>query len=143
MPPAVRPDVETQSVPAPRERPWLLAFLIAPDAVISLGLASGALTFLLRNEGVTPDRAASISALIMVPHSIYFLWGPVTDFWMRRRTWIMVAAVAAAVGGAGRISPALACDSVGRGIAVPWRVLGRNCCGGMRRHHGCAHQRDQ
>src|ERR1035441_518455 len=70
MPPALRPDVETQSVPQPRDRPWLLAFLIAPDAVISLGLASGALTFLLRNEGVTPDRAASIAALIALPHAI-------------------------------------------------------------------------
>jgi MFS family permease len=114
MPPASRPDVETQPVPAPRERPWLLAFLIAPDAVISLGLASGALTFLLRNEGVTPARAASISALIMVPHSIYFLWGPVTDFWMRRRTWIMVAAVAAAV--------AVLAAFHQQSLATPWAV---------------------
>lgn len=79
----------------PRERPWLIAFLIAPDAVISLGLASGALTYLLRNEGVTPERAASIAALIALPHAIYFLWGPITDFWMRRRTWLMIAAAAA------------------------------------------------
>ena len=97
MPPAVRPEVETQSPAAPHERPWLLAFLIAPDAVISLGLASGALTFLLRNEGVTPGRAASIAALIALPHAIYFFWGPITDFWMRRRTWLMIAAAAAAV----------------------------------------------
>ena len=78
------------------ERPWLYGFLIAPDAVISLGLASGALTFLLRNEAVAPDRAASIAALIALPHAIYFLWGPVTDFWMRRRTWLIAAAFAAA-----------------------------------------------
>jgi PAT family beta-lactamase induction signal transducer AmpG len=96
MPPAVRPEVETQSPAARHERPWLVAFLIAPDAVISLGLASGALTFLLRNEGVTPGRAASIAALIALPHAIYFLWGPITDFWMRRRTWLMIAATAAA-----------------------------------------------
>lgn len=96
MPPAVRPEVETQSPPARRELPWLFAFLIAPDAVISLGLASGALTFLLRNEGVAPGRAASIAALIALPHAIYFFWGPITDFWMRRRTWLMIAAAAAA-----------------------------------------------
>lgn len=78
------------------ERPWLFAFLIAPDAVISLGLVGGALTFLLRNEGVDPARAASISALIALPHAIYFLWGPITDFWMRRRTWLIAAAAAAA-----------------------------------------------
>jgi MFS transporter, PAT family, beta-lactamase induction signal transducer AmpG len=97
MPAAASGPAAADAAATGHERPWLIAFLIAPDAVVSLGLASGALTFLLRNQGVTPDRAASISALIMVPHSIYFLWGPVTDFWMRRRTWIMVAAVAAAV----------------------------------------------
>ena len=78
------------------ERPWLFGFLIAPDAVISLGLVGGALTFLLRNQGVDPARAASISSLIALPHAIYFFWGPITDFWMRRRTWLMVAAAAAA-----------------------------------------------
>ena len=114
MPPALRPDLGAQSVPPPRDRPWLLAFLIAPDAVISLGLASGALTFLLRNEGVAPDRAASISALIMLPHSIYFLWGPITDFWMRRRTWIVVAAVAAAV--------AVLAAFHQHSLATPWAV---------------------
>ena len=89
MPPAVRQEAETQSPAAPHERPWLFSFLIAPDAVISLGLASGALTFLLRNEGVTPERAASIAALIALPHAIYFFWGPITDFWMRRRIWLL------------------------------------------------------
>ncbi len=79
------------------ERPWLYAFLIAPDAVISIGLVSGALTFLLRNEGVDPGRAASIAALIALPHAIYFLWGPVTDFFFQRRFWIIAASAAAAV----------------------------------------------
>ncbi len=58
---AVPPALEDQSLPPPRERPWLFAFLIAPDAVISIGLVSGALTYLLRNEGVDPARAAGIS----------------------------------------------------------------------------------
>ena len=97
MPPAFRPDPDAQSVPPTRDRPWLYAFLIAPDAVISIGLVSGALTFLLRNEGVDPARAASISALIALPHAIYFLWGPVTDFWFQRRFWILAASIAAAV----------------------------------------------
>jgi MFS family permease len=89
--------VENPSSPPPHERPWLFALLIAPDAVISIGLVSGALTFLLRNEGVDPARAASISALIALPHAIYFLWGPITDFWFQRRFWILAASIAAAV----------------------------------------------
>ncbi len=80
-----------------RERPWLFTFLIAPDAVISLGLVSGGLSYLLRDQGVTPSRAASIVALLSLPHAIYFLWGPVTDFWMRRRTWLMASSIAAAL----------------------------------------------
>jgi PAT family beta-lactamase induction signal transducer AmpG len=97
MTPTGGPEIETESPSIARDRPWLFAFLIAPDAVISLGLVGGALTFLLRNEGVTPGRAASISALIALPHAIYFFWGPVTDFWMRRRTWLMLASVVAAI----------------------------------------------
>lgn len=96
MPPAARSEVETQSPARPHERPWLFSLLIAPDAVISIGLVSGALTFLLRNEGVDPTRAASISALIALPHAIYFLWGPITDFWFQRRAWLVAAAIAAA-----------------------------------------------
>lgn len=80
-----------------RERPWLFTFLIAPEAVVAIGLVDGALSFLLRNEGVDPGRAASIVALLSLPHAIYFLWSPVTDFWMRRRAWLMASAAAAAL----------------------------------------------
>lgn len=97
MQPAECGQIESESPPDLHERPWLFSFLIAPDAVISLGLVSGALTFLLRNEGVDPARAASIAALIAIPHAIYFLWGPLTDFWIRRRTWLIFAASAAAI----------------------------------------------
>jgi MFS transporter, PAT family, beta-lactamase induction signal transducer AmpG len=88
---------ERESPVAPHERPWLFNFLIAPDAVISLGLLGGGLSYLLRGEGVDPARAASMIALLSLPHAIYFLWGPLTDFWMRRRTWLIVSAAAAAV----------------------------------------------
>ena len=88
--------LEVQSA-APRERPWLFNVLIAPDAVISLGLIGGALSFLLRKQGVNPATAASIVALLSLPHTIYFLWGPLTDFWLARRTWLLLTAFAAAV----------------------------------------------
>jgi PAT family beta-lactamase induction signal transducer AmpG len=70
--------------------------LIAPEAVIAVGLVGGALAYLLRNEGVDPARGASLVALLSLPHAIYFLWGPLTDFWMGRRTWLMAGAVASA-----------------------------------------------
>ncbi len=96
MPSAVLSAIEDPSQPAPRERPWLFSFLIAPDAVITLGLVSGALSYFLRIEGADPARAASIVALLSLPHAVYFLWGPLTDFFVRRRTWLMGSAVAAA-----------------------------------------------
>ena len=97
MQPAESALVERDSPTVSHERPWLFNFLIAPDAVISLGLINGALGFLLRDEGVDPAHAASIVALLCVPHAIYFCWGPVTDFWMRRRTWLLLASAASAL----------------------------------------------
>jgi len=114
MPPAARSEVETESPATPHERPWLFAFLITPDAVISLGLVSGAITYLLRDEGVNPARAASIAALLSLPHAIYFLWGPLTDFWMRRRTWLLLAAAASAI--------ALIAAFDQPQLATPWAV---------------------
>jgi PAT family beta-lactamase induction signal transducer AmpG len=127
-------EIESQSRATPHERPWLFAFLIAPEAVISLGLVGGALTFLLRDEGVTPGRAASISALIALPHAIYFFWGPVTDFWMRRRTWLMIAAATAAAA----VLAAFRQPTLATPWAVRWLFLGAcfgpvvaAACGGM------------
>lgn len=97
MLPAEGEPIASDAPPGPGERPWLFNFLIAPDAVISLGIVGGGLAYLLRNQGVDPARAASILALLSIPHAIYFLWGPVTDFWMRRRTWLMVSSAAAAL----------------------------------------------
>ena len=79
------------------ERPWLFGLLIAPMAVVSNGVIGGALSYLLRKQGVEPGRGAEIIALLNLPQTIYFLWSPVTDFWMRRRTWLMIASAAAGV----------------------------------------------
>ena len=90
-------EAEAQTPAVEHERPWLFTFLSAPGAVIAIGLVNGALSYLLRREGVDPGRAASIVALLGLPHTIYFLWGPLTDFWIRRRTWLVCAAFAAAI----------------------------------------------
>jgi PAT family beta-lactamase induction signal transducer AmpG len=131
---AVPREVEGRLPPPPHERPWLFAFLIAPDAVISLGLVGGALTFLLRNEGVDPARAASISALIALPHAIYFLWGPITDFWFQRRMWLLMASLATAVAVvfAFRMRPLGSASGVGLlFLAASIAVLAPSACGGM------------
>jgi MFS transporter, PAT family, beta-lactamase induction signal transducer AmpG len=97
MLPAPREDAEREIPPPPSERPWLFNFLIAPMAVMSIGLVGGALSYLLRREGVDPASGANIVAFVTLPHTIYFLWGPISDFWISRRNWLMLAAMVAAI----------------------------------------------
>ena len=81
-----------------KERPWVFALLIIPMAVLSNGVISGGLSFLLSKQGVPMARSASIISLLNLPQTIYFLWSPITDFWIRRRTWLMLAATTSAIG---------------------------------------------
>ena len=83
----------------PRERPWLFGLLVAPVAVVANGvLQGGALAFLLSRQGVPELRASQIISLLALPTTIYFLWSPITDFLVRRRTWLLISSVAAALG---------------------------------------------
>ncbi len=81
-----------------KERPWVFALLIIPMAVLSNGVISGGLSFLLSKQGVDMARSASIISLLNLPQTIYFLWSPITDFWIKRRTWLMLAATTGAIG---------------------------------------------
>jgi PAT family beta-lactamase induction signal transducer AmpG len=64
-------------------------------AVLSNGIISGVLSYLLRQQGVGIGRSSEIISLLILPQTIYFLWSPITDFWMLRRTWLIVGAIAA------------------------------------------------
>jgi hypothetical protein len=90
-------EQETSQTPIQKERPWLFSFLIAPTAVLSNGLIGGALSYLLRQQGVSIGRSSEIISLLILPQSIYFLWSPITDFWISRRSWLIVGAVGAAL----------------------------------------------
>jgi PAT family beta-lactamase induction signal transducer AmpG len=81
-----------------KERPWVFAFLIIPMAVLSNGVIGGGLSYLFTRHGVDMARGASIISLLNLPQTIYFLWSPITDFWIRRRTWLMLAATTGAIG---------------------------------------------
>jgi PAT family beta-lactamase induction signal transducer AmpG len=80
-----------------KERPWLFGLLVAPNAVLAFGIISGVLSYLLRKQGVGIGRSSEIIALLILPQTIYFIWSPITDFWIRRRTWLIVGAVASAL----------------------------------------------
>jgi PAT family beta-lactamase induction signal transducer AmpG len=81
----------------PETRLWLFGVLIGPNAVISHSVVGGTLSLLLRREGVGLAQSATIVSLLWLPFVTNFLWGPITDFWMRRRSWILTASIAAAL----------------------------------------------
>src|SRR6266852_2678256 len=83
---------------APRRLPppWLFG-ITAPPYGVDGGYLSTAMPYLLRNAGVPVDRIAGISALTLAPAVWYFLWTPLADFGLRRRSWlILMSALSAA-----------------------------------------------
>src|SRR5579872_6963828 len=75
--------------------PWLFLILILPGGIFN-GFTQTPMPFLLGNAGVAVDRIANISSLLQVPTIIYFLWAPLVDMKLRRRTWLMLASFASA-----------------------------------------------
>jgi MFS family permease len=62
--------------------------------------------YLLRSAGVTVERIAGIGALALAPPVWYFLWAPLADVGLRKRTWLVsTAAFSAACLGAALWQP--------------------------------------
>lgn len=53
--------------------------------------------FLLGRAGVPVDRIANLESLLQIPTIVYFLWAPLVDMRLRRRSWLVLAALASAV----------------------------------------------
>lgn len=79
------------------ERPWLFGFLIAPSAVVANGvIQGGVLAFLLSQQGIGSKVQSHLVALLALPTMLYFLWSPITDFFVKRRTWLLTGGLLAA-----------------------------------------------
>jgi PAT family beta-lactamase induction signal transducer AmpG len=75
-------------------RPWLYSLLIAPSAVLANGVVQGGvLSYLARQQGIGELRTSQIISMLSLPTMIYFLWSPITDFLVRRRTWLLIGGV--------------------------------------------------
>ena len=84
--------------PERAERAWIFGFLIAPSAVVANGvIQGGVLAFLLSQQGIGSKVQSHLIGLLALPTMLYFLWSPVTDFFVRRRTWLLVASLLSAV----------------------------------------------
>jgi len=77
--------------------PWLFAILNAPHAVVTGGVSGTLLSFLLRRQGVAPHAIANQRALLLLPATLFFLWSPVTDFLLRRKTWLLISTAASSL----------------------------------------------
>lgn len=75
--------------------PWLFFFLVMPYGIVQ-GFVQTPLPVLLRQFGVTTGEIATIVAFITLPTTLNFLWGPIVDFLLPRRTWMVLATAATA-----------------------------------------------
>jgi PAT family beta-lactamase induction signal transducer AmpG len=60
-------------------------------------IQGGVLAYLLSVQGIGSGRQSHLVGLLALPTSLYFLWSPITDFFVRRRTWLLLGGTIAAV----------------------------------------------
>jgi PAT family beta-lactamase induction signal transducer AmpG len=86
------------SAPDRPEHPWIFGFLIAPSAVVANGVVQGGvLAYLLSRQGIGSGDQSKLIDLLALPTMLYFLWSPITDFLVRRRTWLLIGGVLAGI----------------------------------------------
>jgi MFS family permease len=73
-------------------RPWLFGLLVLPLGIY-VGFIWTALPLLLSQAGLAIGQIARISAILQVPPILLFLWTPVVDVKLRRRTWLVLGAL--------------------------------------------------
>jgi MFS family permease len=101
---------------------------------IFLGYLQTALPWLLRQIGYPVDQIGSIESIVLLPMTLYFLWSPLVDFGLRRRTWMVLLATVSAVMLAAAIlllvhHPHLATAMLCAGFAV--NLLTTSCGGAL------------
>jgi|SRR5215469_2496497 len=77
--------------------PWLFSLLILPLG-IAVGFKFTPLPFLLAQAGVPVYRIATIASIVHLPAVLVFLWAPLVDVKLRRRSWLLIGALGTAVG---------------------------------------------
>lgn len=86
------------SAPERSERPWIFGLIIAPSAIVANGvIQGGVLAFLLSQQGIGSKVQSHFISLLALPTSLYFLWSPITDFFVRRRTWSLLGGLLSAL----------------------------------------------
>ncbi|MFI4891290.1 MAG: MFS transporter [Steroidobacterales bacterium] len=83
---------------APRPaHPVVYMLLVAPFGAMQ-GYVTVAIAYLLAREGLPVVAIAGLVGSISIPHSLKFLWAPLVDTTLSRKTWYLVSAVISALG---------------------------------------------
>jgi PAT family beta-lactamase induction signal transducer AmpG len=78
------------------ERPWIFGLMIAPVGALANGVVQGgALAYLLSVQGIGSGGQSHLIALLGIPTWLYFVWSPITDFFVKRRTWLLFGGLSA------------------------------------------------
>jgi MFS transporter, PAT family, beta-lactamase induction signal transducer AmpG len=72
-------------------------FLIAPFGAMG-GYLSVAIGYQLTQAGVSVEQVAGLVALSYIPHTWKFLWAPVADTTLSRKTWYLLAGLVSVLG---------------------------------------------
>jgi MFS transporter, PAT family, beta-lactamase induction signal transducer AmpG len=82
--------------------PWLFG-LLSVSFGLTTTVSSLLMPYLLRQVGVPVERIAYVGAIALVPSVWSFLWAPLADCGMRRRSWVLLSAAAASLAGASAV----------------------------------------
>jgi PAT family beta-lactamase induction signal transducer AmpG len=80
-----------------RTHPSVFLFLIVPFGAMG-GYLSVAIGYQLTQAGVSVEQVAELVAFSYIPQTWKFLWAPVADTTLSRKTWYLLAGVVSALG---------------------------------------------
>src|SRR5271155_5564456 len=85
------------AAPSLSPHPVVFLALILPYGVMA-GYLTVTIVYLLTQAGVPVEVSATLVALSYIPHSWKFLWAPIPDTTLSRKTWYLLAAGVSALG---------------------------------------------
>jgi len=77
--------------------PSVFMFLIIPFGVMG-GYLSVAVAYFLTKAGLSVGQVAGLIALGLAPHTWKFLWAPIADTTLTRKSWYLITSVLSAIG---------------------------------------------
>jgi MFS transporter, PAT family, beta-lactamase induction signal transducer AmpG len=84
-------------MPVRRTHPSVFLFLIVPFGAMG-GYLSVAIGYQLTQAGVSVEEVAALIAASYIPQTWKFLWAPVADMTLSRKTWYLLAGLVSALG---------------------------------------------